>query len=232
MTPNSFTDASIVSTYRAFLVKNTSGSNALLPENFVRSGQSRGVTSLASNEYFEPQTVENFWKRKKIQHKNGHFGFTITRYGDGTFNVLYTATAKATALREVARWVKQEREEHSALNRSAPIKLGLYDVALHVSSHLDLTEPKPIDVRLVHPDDYEFTQDLAANNKREYPVFFAPSARDRLGICVPSFEKASGKQGDLAQTFILYYDAASEEFITDIDGQKTVIDIHDVYSEC
>lgn len=221
-------------TFRAFQMRDTSGiartdkkPTGFAPGWIKHARVKKGVSSIASHDYFKAQSVEQYWCRKKYRQKDDTWSFSVTRYSTGEFNVLYTADTYETALREVTRWVKIETSRHSKLPNE--VTLGAYPVTIYQDLALDLMNPKPYNPMLVHPTDYDYCHKIAEDQKDAHPVFIAPSARDFDGICVPSFKRAVAEQGDDEIVFTLKLDPDDLEYHTTIEGKPIKIDIHDVY---
>lgn len=125
-----------------------------------------------------------------LNFARGSFG--VSRYSNGSWPVLYTATEDETSLHEVAYHAK--REWLAGMRVGLPIpnyrtcKKLVYVVQVDASSQKieSMADPKLV------ADDYIHCHSIAASAKAAgFESLRVPSARRRNGVCIPVFEKSS-----------------------------------------
>jgi len=203
-------------TYRAFIMADNDAVTRIAPAKWIRNKKTNRHIGQDVRDMRKP--LKEFWTRSS---------YFPTRFGDGSFAVLYTAEAKATALREVCNYLYKT---HANGNLPAEKHIGLFEVGVS-GNRLDLTSKPISDPRLVHPTDYSFCQDTGRTAREHHSFIEAPSARDFDGICYASFQEKAAN--DLGGT--VYYkmtaNQSSKTYSTNVDGKKFEVDIHDVYSK-
>jgi hypothetical protein len=135
--------------------------------------------------------------------------FSITRYGDGTWPVFYTAVEVQTAIAETAFHARKEwmRVKSTATTRRA--KKILYHLNI-ASTNGDRPAVVP---QLLHPVDYTYCHDVARAARAVGLDFLdVPSVRYRGGECRPVFERSCIDPAPGIETrFAIWWQQASDE---------------------
>lgn len=194
--------------------------NGGYPEALLRIGVSSGQRRIGSDARGVQDPIADFWERPKIP---------ITRYGNGSFPVLYCSEAKVTALREVCSWFYTTHAKHSSKPLPTIKEMLLYTVDIDGKS-LDLRGQHKTEPRLVHPTKYGYCHDLAEDARKTVSFIQAPSARDFKGVCYPVFSHNSAVWCKVYDTVIMQLPAKSNVYEAKVNHRKETIDIHDVYA--
>lgn len=118
--------------------------------------------------------------------------FGVSRYSDGSWPVLYTATEDETSIFEVAYHARREWITVISGTSSPPSfktsKKLLYTLQVDTSTQQVLSFA---DARLVDAD-YSYCHSQAASARSAgYKSIKVPSARRRHGVCVPVFDRSA-----------------------------------------
>jgi hypothetical protein len=150
-----------------------------------------------------------------------------TRYSDGSFCVLYTATTEATARSERCHWLKE-----------LAFKDGLTEIVRNVffyrcrlnGTFSDQIQNWRARAWLVHPTDYTRCNELARENRLAGMDFmFVPSARRLNGCCIPVFNRGVAAVTSTTEGFDVRWDASQEIMYWHNGRARQHIRIDDVY---
>lgn len=156
--------------------------------------------------------------QKEIQSKFTPEKWSVSRFSDGTWPVLYSAetpqTAEAESLHHRKKFYREELEK-------APVSIDLCRVELSISTKcaVDLTTIDLDKSKLTSIDEsgYPYCQRLAkAYRKSQAQLLRSYSARDLDGICVPIFDRQiiAKDSGPLNYLKVVFYPNRSTEVFT------------------
>lgn len=157
------------------------------------------------------KAIENFsfvWRRKKIGS---------SRYSDGSYAVLYTATKPEVAKIERFYWLAEavfkktrQREVDDFLVYSC--RVG--------GKYLNYTRNWKKNKLLVHPTNYDYCQRLAKRSRDAGVDFLiVPSARKLGGCCVPVFNESEVEIKSATPLFKVFWDERTQRCYT-LSGKK------------
>ncbi len=184
------------------------------PRFIARKGGAATATRLA-------KAIDNFssaWRGK----------VRPSRYTDGSYRVLYTATKPEVAKAERFFWLikwfrasgKREAEDFFIYSCSAE------------GNCINFTRNWKKSKNLVHPSNYRYCRSIGDRSRRSGADFLiVPSARKLGGCCVPIFTRASAKVGAGSASFNVYWDARARKCYTlDVRGRRQYTTIDRVFS--
>lgn len=161
------------------------------------------------------KAVANFsvvWARKS---KNA------SRYSDGTYNVLYTATKPAVAKSERVHWLVELVFKKAKVTSVKGFLAYACDVT---GSHLSFLRGWKGNRQIVHPTDYKYCHSIARTARAKGAShILVPSARRLGGCCVPVFDAKSAVVVDVLEEFRVEWDPMRKKaFIPKSKGREYV----------
>jgi RES domain-containing protein len=152
---------------------------------------------------------------------------SVSRYSDGSYNVLYTATKSEVAKSERMHWLVK------LVFRASPIKYAIPFLVYSCSvkgAFVDLTRGWKRKKKLVHPTKYDYCHQVARKAMLEGADYLlAPSARKLGGCCVPVFIQSASRTKSVVESFDAYWDARKRKVYTLSRGNKKYVSIDNVY---
>lgn len=116
--------------------------------------------------------------------------YGISRYGDGTWPVLYTAKDTHTAICEIGFHLRKSWKNGAGKNKGKRRRISnrfVYTVA-PPSKGVEIVASSP---EVLHSEDYSHCHAVARDAiKRKACALDAPSVRNKGGRCVPVFERS------------------------------------------
>lgn len=182
-------------------------------------GFSLGLVSL------DTQFAEQKVVRSDIKYAFRHSKFySVSRYSDGTWPVLYTAKDAHTAICEVgfhARKLWKKDIQGNAKRKSRMSKRLIYTL-LPPSATVEIVADVP---EVTESDDYSHCHKLAREARsRKIGALDAPSARNKGGRCIPLFDRALVHvELGLQDRFTIRWRIADDYLWHTADGKATEI---------
>ncbi len=151
-----------------------------------------------------------------------------SRYSNGAYPVLYTATTEEVAFVEKGYWVIEYVLKPMKIDISLPPYV-LYKVVVSGTFEEHAIDD---DLRIVHPSDYAFCHAIGQQAVADgHAYLVVPSARVVSGICVPVFRKdLSEIEEHDVDTFTYTWDASHLKLSASWRGKTIPSDAEDVYS--
>jgi len=151
-----------------------------------------------------------------------------SRYSDGSFRVLYTATKLEVAKAERCHWVIELVFKTRVANRVA----GFMSYACDVSgNYLNYTKSWKAKKEIVHPTKYTYCQNLAARARAAgVDYLLVPSARKYGGCCVPVFRRPASKVRGALQSFDVCWDRKKKMAFIEDGTKREYVVIDKVYN--
>jgi len=150
-----------------------------------------------------------------------------SRYCDGSFNVLYTATRPHVAKAERVHWLVEAVFKRT--KKLAKPKLMTYSckiTGLYDDYMKDWTDKK----QFVHPTRYDFCQGVArASVDGGSSHIIVPSARKVRGRCVPVFDRAHVTVFEAIEGFQVAWDPKRKQAYIPRGARKTYIAVDRVF---
>jgi RES domain len=151
----------------------------------------------------------------------------VSRYSDGSYPVLYTATKAEVAKAERCYWLIETVFKKTSV--SEVDNFFLYSCAV-AGKCFDYTRNWKKNKNLVHPTDYKYCHELARRSLDAGAEFLiVPSARKLGGCCVPIFKKGTAKVHAGMPTFKVFWNARTRKCYTLLGGKPRYIGIDPVY---
>jgi hypothetical protein len=134
--------------------------------------------------------------------------YAISRYGDGTWPVLYTAKETETAIHEVAYHSRREWKLKKKLSGRKLARKLIYSLSLNAKN---VTVPI-VTKSLINPVRYKYCQSVARSARLSgSEALIVPSVRKSGGFCVPVFSASCIKLNLGVETvFTVIWDVASD----------------------
>jgi hypothetical protein len=155
---------------------------------------------------------------------------TESRYSDGTFSVLYTATKEEVATIERVHWLVEL--VFKAMRRPLPRPIVLYLYYCGVKGkYLNYTKRWKNRREFVHPTKYVFCHQIARSARaRAIQFLLVPSARRFGGCCVPVFDQAATRFRAVISSFEVFWDPAKGKAYILNGSRKRYLTIDNVYA--
>ena len=150
--------------------------------------------------------------------------YALSRYGDGTWPVLYTAAEVDTAIHEVAYHArKQWQSDWDGVTPEFVSPTLVYVLKMEDADY----EVVPFSDDVVHPIDYSKCHGIAAEARRRGVAgLVAPSARKSGGLCLPVFvAKVLLLHVGREETFAILWKVAENRLLHDAQGDWREVNI-------
>jgi hypothetical protein len=150
-----------------------------------------------------------------------------SRYSDGTFSVLYTATKPEVAMAERCYWAVELVFKKRIVSKISGFMLYSCDVS---GKYINYTKGWKSKKALVHPKNYNYCRGLSSLAKaRDFDYLIVPSARKLGGCCVPVLREKASKVRNALQSFDLCWDTKRRMPYVDSGSRRQYIKIDEVY---
>jgi RES domain-containing protein len=160
----------------------------------------------AAKATFLAKAVENFEAVWRGKHR-----LSPSRYSDGSYRVLYTATkpevAKAERFYRLIEWFKTS---------GTPSVSDFFIYSCNVKGKcINFTKNWKKNKKLVHPKKYDYCQSLGERARKSGADYIlVPSARKLGGCCVPIFTKGSVAVTNGSASFDVHWDKSVRKCYT------------------
>jgi hypothetical protein len=152
---------------------------------------------------------------------------SASRYSDGTFNVLYTATKIAVAKAERCYWAVELVFKKRLASKIPAFMIYSCDVS---GKYVNYTKGWKSKKALVHPKQYDYCHSLSTRARADgLDYLIVPSARKFGGCCVPILEERASKVRSALQSFDLCWDAKKRLPYVDDGTRRKYVTIDKVY---
>jgi hypothetical protein len=194
----------------------TLGRFGATPRFIARKGGAATATFLA-------KALENFeavWRARRRRFPS--------RYSNGSYHVLYTATksevAKAERFYRLAEWFRT-----SGILSSSDF--FIYSCTAK-GKYMNLTKSWKKNKMLVHPKKYDYCQSIGERARKSGADYLlVPSARKLGGCCVPIFTKSSTLVTTSSAPFEVFWDRGARQCYTlTSKGKRQYVSIDRVFS--
>jgi len=211
----------VVETFRCVRLARRAAVPATVPKRVLSALAHSGARRTGPGVRDPKKHIDAFWKR---------LSWDISRYGDGTFPVLYSSLKEETSLREVFYHIEQDFLTVAPTSTGLPpdVLMGIFKIDLK-GRRRSVEDEHLSDPDLVHPINFDRCQDVGRASYVKYRFLRVPSARCFNGVCTPAFsEKAIFRVGNI-ETFDFTYDSSSSCYHGHLDRGMFSVDIQDVH---
>jgi len=152
----------------------------------------------------------------------------VSRYSDGTFNILYTATERECAETERCYWAVECFLKSGTVSDLKGFFMYTCDIT---GRHTDYTKNWRKNKKLVHPTNYTYCHQLGHRAlTRGVDYLLVPSARKFRGHCIPVFKQGSGRVKRVVDAFDFGWDAKAQKAFIKKGKVRRYVTIDDVYA--